>query len=282
MISNTTVSASLSASATSAQTGPGGVLSSNPTHASTSMQGGKAVFENDNYRITAGDNNEIKIHNKNTGEDYRIWGDPHVEIDGKQSFDFWGTTTFRLDDGTKLTVETVPASNNMTLASKLTITSGDYAAQITGIDTNKVGDLHVEEAQGWGRVLDNAVADGNTLHENTFGKGFIAVDNNGQFRQVDQSYINATDLQKGGAAAQAQAQMADLYRAAFSMSGLVGIAMAGLLLRSLGSDDAGHGGRVYAGGNPWFNEAGPASNASSSWTSRLDLSFSLSMTRWNA
>ena len=41
---------------------------SNPTNASTHMSGGQAVFENDNYRITAGDNNTVNIYNKNTGE----------------------------------------------------------------------------------------------------------------------------------------------------------------------------------------------------------------------
>ncbi len=44
---------------------------------------GKVQFENANYRVTADDNNQILIHNKNTGENYRIWGDPHVEVDGK-------------------------------------------------------------------------------------------------------------------------------------------------------------------------------------------------------
>ena len=50
---------------------------------------GKVRFENENYRITAGDDNQVLIQNKDTGEQYRIWGDPHVEIDGKQAFDFW-------------------------------------------------------------------------------------------------------------------------------------------------------------------------------------------------
>src|SRR3546814_17436153 len=59
---------------------------------------GKVQFENDNHRITADDNNEVTIFNKQTGESYRIWGDPHVEIDGKHAFDFWGNTTFALDE----------------------------------------------------------------------------------------------------------------------------------------------------------------------------------------
>lgn len=177
---------------------PQGPSSTNPTHASTTMQGGKAVFENDNYRISAGDNNTINVQNKHTGECYEVWGDPHVNVDGKQAFDFWGTTTFKLEDGTKLTIETVPAGNNMTLASKMTITNGDYGVQVSGIDTNKTGDLKIDEAKGWGGLLDAVVDDGNVLQENPAGKGFLGIDEGGQIRAVDQNYINHTDLQKGG------------------------------------------------------------------------------------
>src|SRR3546814_15880083 len=69
---------------------------------------GKVQFENDNYRIAADDNNEVTLFNKQTGESYRIWGDPHVEIDGKHAFDFWGNTTFVLDDGTRVSIATTP------------------------------------------------------------------------------------------------------------------------------------------------------------------------------
>lgn len=178
--------------------GPQGPSSNNPTNARTSMQGGQAVFENDNYRITAGDNNTITVNNKNTGETYKVWGDPHVNVDGKQAFDFWGTTTFKLEDGTKITIDTVPSGSDMTLASKMTITNGGYGVQVSGIDTNKAGDLKIDEAKGWGGVLDAVVDDGNVLHENPAGKGFLGIDQGGQIRAVDQNYINHTDLQKGG------------------------------------------------------------------------------------
>ncbi len=204
---------------------------SNPTNASTQMQGGKAVFENDNYRISAGDDNEVLIRNKNTGETYRAWGDPHMDIDGKHEFDFWGTTTFVLDDGTKVTIETTPwAGNaNATISSKVTITNGDYGVQITGVDTNTLGDLAIDEGKGWGGLVDLAVDDGNVLVENTFGKGFLAMDSSGKIRQVDQQYINETDLLKGGALTQP-------FEGAFRMlEGLVAISFVGVFLGSLGS-----------------------------------------------
>ena len=95
-------------------------LNNNPTNARTSMQNGKVMFENDNYKITANDDNNVIIFNKKTGEEYNIWGDPHVNIDGKHSFDFWGKTTFNLDDGTKVTIDTTPwnGNQNATVASK--------------------------------------------------------------------------------------------------------------------------------------------------------------------
>ncbi len=216
----------------------------NPTNASTTMQGGRAVFENDNYRITAGDNNEVNITNKHTGETYQIWGDPHVNVDGQHAFDFWGTTTFKLEDGTNVTIQTTPWANNpnATLASKVTITNGDYGVQISGVDTNKTGDLKIDEAKGWGEVLDWAVDDGNVLQENPAGKGFVAVDDNGMVRKVDQQYINQTDLTKGGAD-KLQNQFKDAFRL---LGGLLSISFAGMFLGALAKaiDRAEGSGRV--------------------------------------
>jgi hypothetical protein len=173
---------------------------SNPTNAKTTMECGKAVFENDNYRITAGDDNNVVIHNKNTGETYEAWGDPHMKVDGQQAFDFWGTTTLNLDDGTKVTIETTPfgANPETTLASRVTITNGDYGVRISGVDTNKVGDLRIDEAKGYGELLDAVTRDGNRLYENPCGQGFVGFDRDGHMRKVDQNFINETDLLKGG------------------------------------------------------------------------------------
>ncbi|MDT7837986.1 DUF1521 domain-containing protein [Aquabacterium sp. OR-4] len=217
---------------------------SNPTNASTQMQGGRAVFENDNYRISAGDDNTVNIVNKNTGESYNVWGDPHVNIDGKHAFDFWGTTTFQLEDGTKLTIDTTQAGNGMTLASKLTITNGDYGVQISGVDTNTRGDLKIDEAAGWGETLDWVRDDGNVLHENPAGQGFLGIDAQGTIKKVDQAYINQTDLDllrianagnAGNPPAQATvdqggAFMAQLFNA---FSGLVQASLSGAFLGAL-------------------------------------------------
>jgi hypothetical protein len=43
------------------------------------------------------------------------------------------------------------------------------------------------------------VDDGNAMHENPNGQGFVGFDREGRLRNVDQQFINETDLKKGGA-----------------------------------------------------------------------------------
>lgn len=118
-------------------------------------------------------NSEIVIHNANTGETTKIWGDPHVDVDGKRAFDFWGTTTFELENGTKITIDTEQFARNpnMYVASQLTITRGDQAIVVDGISQNKLGDLSVTMSDN-GRVLDAATRDGFVLDENATGAGW--------------------------------------------------------------------------------------------------------------
>lgn len=229
-MTNIQATSTASLSATPTATG------SNPTNASTTMQGGKAVFENDNYRITAGDDNNVNIFNKKTGETYNIWGDPHVDIDGKHAFDFWGTTTFKLEDGTKVTIDTTPwnANNGATLASKVSISNGDYGVEISGVDTNKVGDLKIDEAKGWGQTLDWVHDDGNVLQENPAGKGFLGIDAQGNIKAVDQNYINGTDLTKNPPTQATQQKAGDFLQHLFSaFSGLLSASFSGAFLGAL-------------------------------------------------
>jgi hypothetical protein len=209
----------------------------NPSHASTTMQNGQAVFENDHYKITADDNNTVTITNKQTGAVYQASGDPHVSVNGQHQFDFWGTTTFNRDDGTKVTIHTTPwtANPNADLSSKVTITNGSYGVEITGVDSNTHGDLAINEAAGWGHTLDWAVDDGNEINENATGNGFVAMDAQGNSHAVDQNWINATDVlknpslaQSGPGAGNPQHQIANAYKEAFRiLEGLVSIVFHG-------------------------------------------------------
>ena len=265
MTTDITASASATATISLGSSTAGAV--DNPSHASTSMQNGQAVFENDSYRITANDDNTVTIQNKQTGESYQASGDPHVSVDGEHAFDFWGTTTFKLDDGTKVTIQTKPSDNNpgATLSSKVTITNGDYGVQITGVDGDTHGDLQIHEAKGWGHTLDWAVDDGNTLQENPNGPGFLAVDKQGNIHAVDQKWINQTDEvknpggQQGGAQQGGGNELANFFKGAFHMlSSLASIAFLGGFRageRFAGNDDGASTGSHHGGANfgfqPW-------------------------------
>ena len=98
---------------------------------------------------------QISIINDKTGERTRIWGDPHVEIDGKQAYDFWGTTTFTLENGTKITINTEQwgGNPNAYVASQVVVTKGSNALIIDGVSQNKLGDLKMTLSND-GRAVD--------------------------------------------------------------------------------------------------------------------------------
>lgn len=135
-------------------------------------------------------NSEITIHNDETGETTRIWGDPHVDVDGKRAFDFWGTTTFTLENGTKITIDTEQWGGNPDayVASQVTITKGDQAIVVDGISQNQLGDLEVTMSND-GRAIDYATRDGFVLNENATGSGWRS-DLTGEI--ATQADLNAT------------------------------------------------------------------------------------------
>ncbi|WP_164857111.1 DUF1521 domain-containing protein [Sphingomonas crocodyli] len=159
--------------------------------ASTGQNGTASIDLGDGYSLALNENNsEITITNANTGETTRIWGDPHVEVDGNHVFDFWGTTTFTLDNGTKITIDTEQFGGNPDayVASQLTITKGDNAIVVDGISQNDLGDLSISMSQD-GYALDAATRDGFVLNENASGSGWRS-DITGQI--ATQADLNAT------------------------------------------------------------------------------------------
>jgi hypothetical protein len=144
--------------------------------ASTTGAHTASVDLGDGYSLTIDErNSEMTIFNAATGENTRIWGDPHVDVDGKHSFDFWGTTTFQLENGTKITINTeqFAGNPNMYVASQVVITRGNNSAVIDGISQNQLGDLKVSVGTD-GHVLDAAHRDGWTVYENATGSGWRA------------------------------------------------------------------------------------------------------------
>ena len=107
---------------------------------------GTGSWENKNYKISALESSsQLLVENKNTGETYRIWGDPHVDVDGKRSFDFKEDAVFKLDDGTEIHIKTVnyDKNTNYTLSSDITIMDGqsNSAVQWKNLDQNTKGDM---------------------------------------------------------------------------------------------------------------------------------------------
>lgn len=142
---------------------------------------GKANIDLGKYELQLDEkNSQIKIINKENGEVTNIWGDPHIDWnkDGKTDADFWGKTTFQLEDGTKITIDTEPwkGGKDMYVASEVTVTRGDHAMKISGISQNELGDLKVEYADRGGQALDWAVTDGFTVRENANGEGWVNPD----------------------------------------------------------------------------------------------------------
>lgn len=143
---------------------------------SASLQGGGkgSIDLGDGYSLELDENNsQMVIHNANTGETTKIWGDPHVEVDGKHAFDFWGDTTFTLENGTKITIGTEQFGGNPDayVANNVTITKGDQAIVVNGLSQNTIGDLSVKMSNN-GRALDAATRDGFVLNENATGAGW--------------------------------------------------------------------------------------------------------------
>jgi len=140
---------------------------------------------------------KFTLINEATGEKTIIWGDPHFDVngDGRTDMDFWGTMTLNLEDGTKITINTTPYAKNeaMTLSSELTITKGDQAMIVTGLDQNQIGDLAITQttASGAGADLDLMTIDGLNIYENPNGEGWLVQDGLG-FRAVTQTDMNTT------------------------------------------------------------------------------------------
>jgi hypothetical protein len=157
----------------------------------TGGEGKAAIDLGDGYSLQLNENNsEMTITNANTGETTRIWGDPHVDVNGQHVYDFWGTTTFTLDNGTKITINTEQGQGNPNVyfASSVAITKGDQAIEVTGLSQQKLGDLEVTMGSN-GRALDRANADGFVLQENDSGAGWRSAYTGEVATQAD---LNAT------------------------------------------------------------------------------------------
>ncbi|KSB89782.1 hypothetical protein AS593_01785 [Caulobacter vibrioides] len=138
-----------------------------PKFSATMPEAGKAEIDiGDGYTLSINEaSSEITVRDAD-GNATRIWGDPHVDYNGKHIGDFWGTTTFQLENGTKITINTEKSPwNDMTFAEQVVITRGDQALVVDGVSEVTKGDLSVSLSTD-GRALDAAHDDGFVIHEN--------------------------------------------------------------------------------------------------------------------
>lgn len=151
----------------------------------------------DKYTIKANEKDATwTVTNNETGKSTKVWGDPHADTnnDGKTDFDFKKDMTFKLDDGTKITVGTVPGGENgTTYSSTLTITNGQNAMQVKGLGDTHDGQNNLEVTQSMeGETVDSLESDGsNTIYEN--GGAWQTGGNN----IVDQAYIDRAEAMVG-------------------------------------------------------------------------------------
>ncbi len=152
-----------------------------------------ATIDLGRYTLDLNDHNsEMVLHNKATGETTRIWGDPHFDYNGQRVGDFYGTLTLSLEDGTKITIDTTPweaGGNGTTLSSRLTITQGDRAIVVEGLDQNSRNDLQITEyPSGFGGYVDALRNDGTVIYENPEGDGWLRL-HNGGWLDIDREFL---------------------------------------------------------------------------------------------
>ena len=157
------------------------------------QNGSNATIDLGDYTLTINEKrSEFILTNKETGNSSRVWGDPHFDMDndGKTDVDFWGTMTMNLENGTKITIQTTPwkGNENMTVSSRLVITQGDKAIEVTGMDQNSVGDMEISQTND-GRFMDTVTGDGLDIYEND-GKWMVR--DGLQMREVTQEDMNTT------------------------------------------------------------------------------------------
>ncbi|WFU14795.1 DUF1521 domain-containing protein [Bradyrhizobium sp. CB3481] len=164
----------------------------NPVWSHEVHDGEATINLGDKYTITADEKDGTwAARNNETGHVTKIHGDPHVDAngDGKDDFDFKKGMTLQLDDGTKITVDTVDYGKGKTISSKLTITNGDNAMVVEGLGDKKDGANNLKVTQSnAGRTLDQLTSDGaQTIYEQ--GQGWV--DRSGS--QVNQASIDVNE-----------------------------------------------------------------------------------------
>ncbi len=198
---------------------------------------GHSIIElGDNYALGINEmNSEVVIANRATQETTRVFGNANVETAGQEKLQFWGTTTFELANGTKITANTIknPADDGGYMLDKLTVTNDYHALVISGVSNEKLGDLAVtaeSKTAAQADDIEDDARDGYILVENETGAGWNSEHTDALATQID---LNETAV--GGDFAPGSSRMAiGEYSAFFSriMSNLFSFSMANSFIHS--------------------------------------------------
>jgi hypothetical protein len=198
----------------------------NPTNARAMWDSEGALFENATYRIRIGADQTVMVANQRSGETYMAFA-PQVGDDGASCLDACDSVTLVLDDGTKLTLQTTftavesdggPAASQRTV----TITCNDFGLQVSGLGSS--AGLACVQSLAYGWLLDGAVADGHTLHENAQGAGLWGADPHGAWQGMGKDSINAEEL---AALAELSPWLSECMKALVSLHCLLSITLVG-------------------------------------------------------
>lgn len=113
----------------------------------------------------------VFVANAKTSEKLQIWGAAQIELGGADAARFWGTTSVELGNGTKITLETAKdtAMADLFRLDRLTVTRDDRAMVISGVSSEKTGDLTVVQSRD-GYAIDDDTRDGLTLAVDSDGE----------------------------------------------------------------------------------------------------------------
>ncbi len=153
-----------------------------------------------------GKNQGWEVTQMSTGEKFKVWGDPHVDLNSQKKdgtnkdFDFKNDSTFVLpgvngSDDVKITVGTTAYKNgNKTVSDTLTITTGNQAVKVTGIADNNV---KIGKVTNDGDAVDAATNDGHVIRSGDHINDMQIMKEDGTFEDADKDK-NKTEMHAEG------------------------------------------------------------------------------------
>lgn len=134
---------------------------------------------------------EVVIDNHSTGETTRIWGNAQVDVDGVNNFQFWGTTTFILENKVKVTATTIVSETNPNayILDKLVIIKSNRAIIFSGAGSETIGDMKIRQKRN-AVSADLDTPDNFILQQNKNGPGWIA-QNTGEIAKQEDLRLTA-------------------------------------------------------------------------------------------